>query len=174
VIGLIAGKYVKEYLFDNLAVICFSLIAGGAILLWADQMDHKPHEHDATKFPLLMYLWIGISQCLAMIPGVSRSGATIVSAMLLGADKRAAAEFSFFLAIPTMVGAFAYDFYHSRSEMTADHLGIIAIGFVVSFITALIVVKAFLGYVTRHGFALFAWWRVIVGTLGLVALALGW
>lgn len=174
VIGLIAGKYIKEYLFESLAVICFSLIAGGAVLLWADQMDHKPHEHDATKFPLLMYLWIGISQCLAMIPGVSRSGATIVSAMLLGADKRAAAEFSFFLAIPTMIGAFAYDFYHSRSEMTADHLGLIAIGFVVSFITALIVVKAFLGYVTRHGFAVFAWWRVIVGTLGLVALALGW
>ncbi len=174
VIGLIAGKYIKEYLFESLAVICFSLIAGGAILLWADQMDHKPHEHDATKFPLLMYFWIGVSQCLAMIPGVSRSGATIVSAMLLGADKRAAAEFSFFLAIPTMIGAFAYDFYHSRSEMTADHMGIIAIGFVVSFITALIVVKAFLGYVTRHGFALFAWWRVIVGTLGLVALALGW
>ena len=173
VIGLIAGKYIKEYLFESLAVICFSLIAGGAILLWADQIDHKPHEHDATKFPLLMYLWIGISQCLAMIPGVSRSGATIVSAMLLGADKRAAAEFSFFLAIPTMVGAFAYDFYHSRSEMTADHLGLIAIGFVVSFITALIVVKAFLGYVTRHGFALFAWWRVIVGSLGLIGLALG-
>jgi undecaprenyl-diphosphatase len=108
-----------------------------------------------------------------MIPGVSRSGATIVSAMLLGSDKRAAAEFSFFLAIPTMVGAFAYDFYKSRAEMTMDHIGIVAIGFVVSFITAMIVVKAFLGYVTRHGFVLFAWWRVIVGTLGLIALALG-
>jgi undecaprenyl-diphosphatase len=120
-----------------------------------------------------MYLWIGIAQCLAMIPGTSRSGATIVSAMLLGADKRAAAEFSFFLAIPTMIGAFAYDFYKNRADMTTDHLGIIAIGFVVSFITAMIVVKAFLEYVTRRGFALFAWWRVIVGTLGLVALALG-
>src|SRR6476620_2040111 len=172
VVGLIAGKYIKEFLF-NPWVVCFSLIVGGAILLWVDQVDHKPHEHDATKFPLLTYLWIGIAQCMAMIPGVSRSGASIVAAMLLGADKRAAAEFSFFLAIPTMVGAFAYDFYKSRAEMTTDHLEIIAIGFVVSFVTAMIVVKTFLSYVTRHGFTFFAWWRVIVGTLGLIALAMG-
>ena len=172
VVGLIAGKYIKELLF-NPWVVCFSLIVGGAVLMWVDQLDHNPREHDATAFPLLMYFWIGVAQCLAMIPGVSRSGATIVSAMLFGADKRAAAEFSFFLAIPTMVGAFAYDFYKNRADMTTDHLGIIAIGFVVSFITAIIVVKAFLSYVTRNGFTFFAWWRVIVGTLGLIALALG-
>ena len=172
VIGLIAGKYIKEVLF-NPWVVCFTLIVGGASLLWVDQLDLEPHEHDATKFPLLTYLWIGFAQCMAMIPGVSRSGASIVAAMLLGADKRAAAEFSFFLAIPTMVGAFAYDFYKNRGEMTVDHLGIIAIGFVVSFITAIIVVKTFLNYVTRRGFTLFAWWRVIVGTLGLIALAMG-
>jgi undecaprenyl-diphosphatase len=172
VVGLIAGRYIKEILF-NPWVVCFSLIVGGAVLLWVDQIDHDPHEHDATKFPLPMYLWIGVAQCLAMIPGVSRSGASIVAAMLLGADKRAAAEFSFFLAIPTMVGAFAYDFYRNRAEMTTDHLSIIAIGFVISFITAIVVVKTFLSYVTRHGFTLFAWWRVIVGTLGLIALAMG-
>jgi undecaprenyl-diphosphatase len=172
VIGAAAGGYIKAYLF-NPWVVCFSLIVGGAVLLWVDQLDHKPHEHDATRFPLPMYLTIGFAQCLAMIPGVSRSGASIVAAMLLGADKRAAAEFSFFLAIPTMVGAFAYNFYKNRSEMTTDHLGIIAIGFVVSFVTAIIVVKTFLSYVTRHGFTLFAWWRVIVGTLGLIALAMG-
>ena len=172
VIGAAAGSYIKSYLF-NPWVVCFSLIVGGAILLWVDQLDHKPHEHDATKFPLPMYLAIGFAQCLAMIPGVSRSGASIVAAMLLGADKRAAAEFSFFLAIPTMVGAFAYDFYKNRGEMTADHLGIIAIGFAVSFVTAIIVVKTFLNYVTRNGFTLFAWWRVVVGTLGLIALAMG-
>src|ERR1700674_1232541 len=172
VIGAAAGSYIKAYLF-NPWVVCFSLIVGGAILLWVDQIDHHPHEHDATKFPLPMYLTIGFAQCLAMIPGVSRSGASIVAAMLLGADKRAAAEFSFFLAIPTMVGAFAYDFYKNRGEMTTDHLGIVAIGFVVSFVTAIIVVKTFLTYVTRHGFTLFAWWRVIVGTLGLIALEMG-
>ena len=98
---------------------------------------------------------------------------SLVSAMLFGSDKHAAAEFSFFLAIPTMVGAFAYDLYKSRGEMSFDHMSIIAIGFVVSFVVAIIVVKAFLSYVTRHGFAPFAWWRVIVGTLGLIALALG-
>jgi undecaprenyl-diphosphatase len=172
VIGALAGGFIKAHLFDPW-VVCFALIVGGAILLWVDQLDLKPHEHDATTFPLPMYLKIGFAQCLAMIPGVSRSGASIVAAMLLGADKRAAAEFSFFLAIPTMVGAFAYDLYKNRADMTADHIGIIAIGFVVSFVTAIIVVKTFLSYVTRHGFKLFAWWRVIVGTLGLMALAMG-
>jgi undecaprenyl-diphosphatase len=172
ILGLLFGKLIKSYLF-NPWVVCFSLIVGGAILLWVDQLELEPREHEATRFPLLMYLWIGMAQCLAMIPGVSRSGASIVAAMLLGADKRAAAEFSFFLAIPTMVGAFAYDFYKNRGDFTVDHLGIIAVGFVVSFITAIIVVKSFLEYVTRHGFVVFAWWRVIVGTLGLIALALG-
>ena len=172
VIGAAAGSYIKAYLF-NPWVVCFSLIAGGAILMWVDQLDLKPHEHDATTFPLPMYVSIGFAQCLAMIPGVSRSGASIVAAMLFGADKHAAAEFSFFLAIPTMVGAFGYEFYKNRADMTTDHLGVVAIGFVVSFITAIIVVKMFLSYVTRHGFMLFAWWRIVVGTLGLIALALG-
>ena len=172
IIGLIAGKYIKEVLF-NVWIVCIMLLVGGFVLLWIDRLDLKPRYHDATKFPLLMYLWIGVAQCLAMIPGVSRSGASIVAAMFLGADKRAAAEFSFFLAIPTMVGAFAYDFYKNRAEMTMDHMGVIAIGFVVSFITAMIVVRAFLNFVTRRGFTFFAWWRVIVGTLGLIALALG-
>ncbi|MGF6310900.1 undecaprenyl-diphosphatase [Bradyrhizobium sp. i1.8.4] len=171
-IGLFAGKYIKEALF-NPWIVCFTLIVGGAVLLWIDQLDLKVYEDDATRFPLLMYFWIGVAQCLAMIPGVSRSGASIVAAMLLGADKRSAAEFSFFLAIPTMVGAFAYDFYKNRAEMTTDHLSIVAVGFVVSFITAMIVVRAFLNFVTRRGFTFFAWWRVIVGTLGLIALAMG-
>jgi undecaprenyl-diphosphatase len=172
VLGAALGSYIKLYLF-NPWVVCFSLIVGGAILLWIDQLNLDPVYDDATTFPLPMYFKIGCAQCLAMIPGVSRSGATIVGAMLLGADKRASAEFSFFLAIPTMVGAFVYDLYKSRGDMTMDHSYLIAIGFAVSFITAIIVVKAFLSYVTRHGFVLFAWWRVIVGTVGLLALALG-
>lgn len=172
ILGLLFGRFIKEVLF-NPWVVCFSLIAGGAVLLWVDQQDFRPRHHNAMTFPLPMYLGIGIAQCAAMIPGVSRSGASIVAAMLFGADKRSAAEFSFFLAIPTMIGAFAYDFYKARGDMTFDHSLTIAVGFVVSFITALIVVKTFLDYVTRNGFALFAWWRVIVGTLGLIALALG-
>ena len=117
---------------------------------------------------------IGVVQCLAMVPGVSRSGATIVGAMLLGADRRSAAEFSFWLAMPTMAGAFAYDLYKSHGQMSsAATRSLIAVGFAVSFVCAWIVVKTFLGYVQRHGFALFAWWRVVVGALGLIALALG-
>jgi undecaprenyl-diphosphatase len=108
-----------------------------------------------------------------MVPGVSRSGATIVSAMLLGADRRAAAEFSFWLAMPTMAGAFAFDLYKSHAQMSSGNLLLVAIGFVVSFICAWFVVKTFLDYVSRHGFTLFAWWRVAVGTIGLIALALG-
>jgi undecaprenyl-diphosphatase len=120
-----------------------------------------------------MYFIIGLVQCVSMVPGVSRSGATIVGAMLLGADRRSAAEFSFWLAMPTMAGAFAYDLYKSHSQMSSGNSMLIAIGFAVSFVSAWIVVKTFLGYVQRHGFALFAWWRVIVGALGLIGLALG-
>ena len=120
-----------------------------------------------------MYFINGLAQCLAMIPGVSRSGATIVAALLLGADRRAAAEFSFWLAMPTMAGAFAYDLYKDHGQMTVANSVIVAIGFAVSFVAAWLVVKTFLEYVSSHGFKLFAWWRVIVGSLGLIALALG-
>jgi len=172
VIGALAFGFIKSVLF-NPWVVCFSLIAGGAVLIWIDQLDLKPRYHDATRLPLLTYLWIGFAQCVSMVPGVSRSGATIVSAMLLGVDKRAAAEFSFWLAMPTMAGAFAFDLYKNHSQMTQSNTILIAVGFAVSFVCAWVVVKVFLDYVTRHGFAVFAWWRVIVGTLGLIALALG-
>jgi len=172
VVGALAHDFIKSVLFNEW-LICFMLIAGGAVLLWIDMLDLKPRYHDATKFTLPMYFAIGIVQCAAMVPGVSRSGATIVGAMLLGADRRSAAEFSFWLAMPTMAGAFAYDLYKSHAQMSSGHSVLIAIGFAVSFVCAWIVVKTFLGYVQRHGFALFAWWRVVVGTLGLSALALG-
>jgi undecaprenyl-diphosphatase len=173
IIGAAAHSFIKGVLF-NVWIVCFTLIVGGAILLWVDHMDLDTRYHDATRFSLPMYLIIGLAQCLAMIPGVSRSGTTIVSAMLLGADKRAAADFSFFLAIPTMAGAFTYDLYKSHSLLSADNTVLIAVGFATSFVCAWIVVRTFLDYVTRHGFALFAWWRVIVGSLGLIALALGY
>ncbi len=172
VIGATAYKFIKEVLF-NPWVVCFALIAGGAVLLWIDRLDLKPRYHEATGFTLPMYLVIGLAQCLSMVPGVSRSGATIVSAMLLGADRRAAAEFSFWLAMPTMAGAFAFDLYKSHAQMSSGNLLLVAIGFVVSFISAWFVVKTFLDYVSRHGFTLFVWWRVAVGTIGLIALALG-
>jgi undecaprenyl-diphosphatase len=171
VVGYLGRDFIKNVLFTPW-VICPTLILGGAVLLWVDQLDLKPRHHDALGFSLPMYLGIGVCQCFAMIPGVSRSGATIVSAMLLGADKRSAAEFSFFLAMPTMAGAFTLDLIKSWSQMDAGNVTIVAIGFATSFVAGWIVVKTFLDYVSRHGFALFAWWRVAVGTLGLIGLAL--
>ena len=172
VVGALAYKVIKEVLF-NPWIVCISLIVGGAILFWVDRLDLKPRYRDVTTFSLPTYLIIGIAQCASMIPGVSRSGATIVSAMLLGADRRAAAEFSFWLAMPTMAGAFAYDLYKDHGHLSQSNLVIIAIGFIVSFIAAWFVVKTFLGYVSRNGFTLFVWWRIVVGALGLIALALG-
>jgi undecaprenyl-diphosphatase len=171
VIGLVLHDFIKNVLF-NPWVVCFSLIAGGAVLLYVDSLDLKPRYHDATKFSLPMYLVIGIGQCLAMVPGVSRSGATIVSALLLGADRRSAAEFSFYLAMPTMAGAFVVDFYKNAGSMSSNNMVLVAIGFIMSFIAGWIVVKRLLDYVSGHGFDLFAWWRVIVGTAGLIGLAL--
>jgi undecaprenyl-diphosphatase len=172
VVGALAHDFIKSVLF-NVWIVCFTLIVGGAILLWVDRMNLDTRYHDATRFTLPMYFIIGLAQCLSMIPGTSRAGATIVSAMLLGADRRSAAEFSFWLAMPTMAGAFVYDLYKTRGQLSMDNGIVIAFGFVVSFVCAWIVVKSFLGYVQRHGFGLFAWWRVIVGSLGLIALALG-
>jgi undecaprenyl-diphosphatase len=171
VIGALLHGFIKGVLF-NPWIVCFSLIVGGAVLLYVDSLDLRPRYRDATAFSLPMYFGIGVCQCFAMVPGVSRSGATIVSAMLFGADRRSAAEFSFYLAMPTMAGAFAYDLYKSGAHMSADNILIVAIGFIASFIAGWVVVKSFLDYVSGHGFDLFAWWRVIVGTLGLIGLAL--
>jgi undecaprenyl-diphosphatase len=171
VIGASLHGFIKNVLF-NPWIVCVSLIVGGAVLLYIDSLDLQPRYRDATAFTLPMYLGIGICQCLAMIPGVSRSGATIVSAMLFGADRRSAAEFSFYLAMPTMAGAFAFDLYKSGAHMTTDNMLVVAVGFIMSFIAGWIVVKSFLDYVSGHGFDLFAWWRVIVGTLGLIGLAM--
>ena len=167
VVGALAYHIIKTYLFD-VRVVCVSLIVGGFILLLVDRMDLKPRYHEATGFTLPMYFIIGVCQCFSMIPGVSRAGATIVSAMLLGADRRSAAEFSFWLAMPTMVGAFAYEAFKDRAELAHANIMLIAVGFACSFIFGWIVVKTFLGYVQRHTFALFAWWRIVVGAVGLI------
>jgi len=173
VIGAAFHKTITGVLF-NPWIVCVTLIIGGGVLMWVDTLDLKARHHDATRFSLPMYLGIGFCQCLAMIPGVSRSGATIVGAMFLGADRRSAAEFSFYLAMPTMAGAFVYDLYKNTGEMTGANMLIIAVGFVTSFIAGWIVVKGLLDYVSSHGFGLFAWWRLLVGSIGLIALLLGW
>lgn len=171
VIGALAYHIIKSYLFD-VRVVCISLIIGGFVLLAVDRMNLKPRFHESTEFPLWMYLGIGIIQCISMIPGVSRAGATIVGAMMFGADRRAAAEFSFWLAMPTMVGAFAFEAFKNRHELAHADIAAIAVGFIFAFIFGWIVVKTFLGYVQRHTFALFAWWRIVVGAIGLAALYL--
>jgi len=171
IIGAALHGFIKGVLF-NVWIVCISLIIGGGVLLWIDRLRLRPIYHEATAFPLMTYLIIGFCQCLAMIPGVSRSGATIVSAMLLGADRRAAAEFSFYLAMPTMAGAFAYELYKSWAQISGSSPLIIAVGFITSFIAAWVVVKTFLDYISSHGFSVFAWWRIIVGAVGLIALGL--
>ena len=170
IIGALAHDFIKTVLFETPKLICIMLILGGFVLLAVDRMPLKPRYTDATRFPLPVYFKIGLIQCLSMIPGTSRSGATIVGALLLGTDKRSAAEFSFWLAMPTMVGAFAYDLLKNRDILSTTDLPVIAVGFVSAFVMALLVVRTLLGYVSRHGFALFGWWRLVVGTVGLIAL----
>src|SRR5262249_20453873 len=171
VIGAAAHRYIKDYLFNAPWLICATLVLGGIVLLAVDRMRLKVRYHDAMDLPIPSALIIGFAQCLAMIPGVSRSGSSIVAALLLGADKRAATEFSFFLAMPTMAGAFVYDLYKNYAILAAHDVASIALGFAVSFVSGVLVVRYLLDYVSRHGFALFAWWRIIVGGMGLGALA---
>ncbi|MFN3229195.1 MAG: undecaprenyl-diphosphate phosphatase [Asticcacaulis sp.] len=170
VIGVLAHDFIKTVLFESPAVICVSLIVGGFLLLWLDKKAPAPVHSDAMGLTWKTALLIGLFQCLAMVPGVSRSGATIGGAMLMRVEKRAAAEFSFFLAMPTMAGAFAYDLYKTWDKLDPSDFGLIATGFVAAFITALVVVRVVLDFVSRHGFAPFAYWRIAVGTLGLALL----
>lgn len=170
VIGVFARDFILGVLFDP-RVVCTTLILGGIILILVDRASLPQKETDATRFPLSMYLKIGIFQCVAMIPGVSRSGATIVGAMLMGADRRSAAEFSFFLAMPTMAGAFVWEIWRSHGDLAADDVTMIVIGFVSAFVAGVFVVRSLLSFVARRGFAFFGWWRILVGTLGFIGLA---
>ena len=173
VIGVLTHDFIKRVLFESPVLISVMLILGGVVLLFVDRIARKPVIADATDMPIGKALAIGFVQCLALVPGVSRSGATIVGARLLGASTRAAAEFSFFLSMPTMAGAFAYDLYKNRAILDTSAITEIAIGFAVAFVTAVLVVRWVLGYVSAHGFALFGWWRIIAGGLALLLLSLG-
>ncbi|MFT6674782.1 MAG: undecaprenyl-diphosphatase [Sulfitobacter sp.] len=173
-IGVLAHDFIKTVLFETPMLIAIMLILGGAVLVVVDRIAPEPRHMDAMRFPLPMALAIGFIQCLAMIPGVSRSGATIVGALMMGSSKRAAAEFSFFLSMPTMAGAFAYDLYKNRDVLDASAMGEIAIGFAVAFVAAVLVVRWLLDYVSKHGYALFGWWRIIIGTIALLGLWAGY
>ena len=171
VIGVAAYDLIKQVLFKTPLVVCIALFTGGLILMLVDLFPRKPRFFDCGRYPMLTYLAIGFFQCLAMIPGVSRSGATIVGSLLMGTDKRSAAEFSFFLALPTMGAAVVYDVFKNRKELDFSDFGLIAVGFVTAFITALVVVRFLLEFVSKHGFSIFAWWRIIVGVGGMIGLA---
>ncbi|MBB3764447.1 undecaprenyl-diphosphate phosphatase [Sphingomicrobium lutaoense] len=176
VLGLALGEYIDD-LLENAVVVAWALIVGGIAILiiekWADPPARPDIPEDqvggaVATMSFKKSLLIGLVQCLAMIPGVSRSGATIMGAMSFGIDRKTAAEFSFFLAVPTLTGATALQMFKARDSIVASELGWIGLGAFVSFIVAYIVVKAFMAVVTRYGFAPFAWYRIAVGAAALV------
>ena len=171
IIGVAAHKIIKGVFFESPLLICMSLVVGGIVLLVVDRMNWQPSTRDVMDITPVTALKIGFFQCLAMIPGVSRSGSTIVGAMLLGADKRTAAEFSFFLAMPTMAGAFAYDLYKNWALLAPEDITNIALGFTAAFVAGVVVVRTVLDFISTRGLSFFGWWRILVGGLGLGALA---
>jgi len=169
-LGLIFKDRIDMLLASPL-VVAWAMIAGGGAILVVERYARPGDYQTLGELPVRQVLGVGLLQCLAMIPGVSRSGATIMGALMMGIDRRTAAEFSFFLAIPTMLGASALELWDNRAELAAG-TGVIgwshiAVGFVVSFVVALAVIRLFVGYVSRSGFAPFAWYRIGAGLLAL-------
>ena len=169
VVGVVAHKYIKSVLFNPM-IVAIALIVGGVAILLIERFAQRPRIKAVDDVDLKTAFLIGLCQCLAMVPGVSRAGATIMGARVFRVDRAAAAEFSFFLAIPTMIGATVYDLYKNWSVLSWDHGAVIALGFVAAFISAAIVVGAFVRFISRHGFAVFAWYRIAVGGIALVFL----
>ena len=165
--GVLLHDFIKTVIYETPVVFCVSLIVGGIVLLYVDQLKLTPKYTDITQFPPMLCLYIGLFQMLALVPGVSRSGATIVGSLLMGTDKRSAAEFTFWIAMPIMGGAFVYDLYKSRDYITTE-LGLaVVVGFAMAFVVAFFVVRYLLDYISKHGFAVFAYWRIFVGAVGL-------
>jgi undecaprenyl-diphosphatase len=172
--GLFLADFVESVLYESPRVIATAFIVGGIVMLAVERVHLSTTVREADQTPLGRAFGIGLCQTLALIPGVSRSGATIVGGRLLGLDRAAAAEFSFFLAMPTMTAAFAYKLLEVRHQLQPGRTLEIAIGFVMAFLAALVVVKPFLRYVARSGFAPFAWYRIVMGVGIFVAIGVGW
>jgi undecaprenyl-diphosphatase len=166
VIGVALHKYIKA-LLEKPIVVAVSLIVGGIVILIIERYAQRPRVKSVEDIDWKTALFIGLCQCLAMIPGVSRSGATIMGARVIRVDRATSAEFSFFLAIPTMLGATVYDLFKNWSTLDWHGGGLIAIGFGTAFLSALVVVKPFVRFVSRHGFGVFAWYRIAAGALAL-------
>jgi undecaprenyl-diphosphatase len=171
VAGVFLYRLIKEVLFSPW-VVAVSLIIGGILILVIERVRPQPQILDVDQMRMRTALGIGCCQILAMIPGVSRAGATIMGAMMLRVDRAAATQFSFFLAVPTMLGAAVYDLYKNRAILSVENATIIAIGFVVAFFCALFVVRTLVGFVSRHGFGVFAWYRIAIGLVALLLLVM--
>lgn len=167
IMGMLLHDLIKTVLFTPVVVCAMLLIGGFAILVIEHWKRDKPQIHSIEAIPYKTAFLIGFVQCLSLVPGVSRSGATIMGALCFGVDRKTAAEFSFFQAIPLMIGAVAYDLWKNRDTLDASGASIIAVGFITAFLAALVVVRWMLGFVTKHGFAPFAWYRIVIGALGL-------
>jgi undecaprenyl-diphosphatase len=171
VIGFFAHGFIKSVLFSPW-VVAVMLVLGGVAILLIERNIKMAHHHVIEKFPVSLAVAIGFCQAVAMIPGVSRSGATIMGALLLRVDRRAATEFSFFLAIPTMLAATVYDLWKNRGGLTDEGILVIAVGFITAFLAAMAVVRALIDFISRRGFTPFAWYRIAVGILMLALLTL--
>ena len=172
--GALLNDLVDQVLAESHTVIALAFIIGGVVMLLVERANPKVLVTQVDQTPLSRAFGIGLCQTLALIPGVSRSGATIVGARVLNLDRATAAEFSFFLAMPTMTAAFVYKLVDVKDYLTADRALEIGVGFVMAFVAALIVVRPFLTFVARAGFAPFAWYRIVLGTAMLVAVGAGW
>jgi undecaprenyl-diphosphatase len=174
VLGLVFGKAIKAHLFTA-GVVATTFIVGGLVILWAERRQHAPARvTDVDAMTPLDALKVGLVQCLAMIPGTSRSGATIIGGMLLGLSRQTATDFSFYLAIPTLVGAGAYSLFKERALLTAADLPLFAVGLVFSFLSAWACVRWLLRYIASHDFRPFAWYRIAFGLLVLLTSWMGW
>src|SRR6476659_9945003 len=174
VLGLLFSKYSKSYLFHAVPV-ALAFIVGGVVILLVERNPQKQFRVETTQaMTWLDALKVGIAQCFALIPGTSRSGATIIGGMLFGLSRTAATEFSFFLAVPTLVAAGAYDFWKNRALFSRDDIGLFAVGSVAAFISAFVVIRWLIRYVATHDFKPFAWYRIAFGAVVLVTAYLGW
>ncbi|EFE8345395.1 undecaprenyl-diphosphate phosphatase, partial [Escherichia coli] len=173
-IGLTLGQTVKELLFNNIA-IAIGLIVGGLIIIWIEKNPPKVRAQEVEDLTVKDAIWIGLIQVLSLIPGTSRSGATIIGAMFLGVSRKAATEFSFFLGIPVIIGAGLLDLYQSYDVYsTTEDWTVLAVGIIVSFISALLLIRALVAYVAKRDFMVFAWYRIASGLLILLFAFTGW
>ncbi|MBK5001488.1 undecaprenyl-diphosphate phosphatase [Pseudomonas sp. S31] len=173
VLGVLFADLIHEYLFNPITVAA-ALVVGGFIMLWAERREHRVEVDHVDDMRWSHALKIGFVQCVAMIPGTSRSGSTIIGGLLFGLSRKAATEFSFFLAMPTMVGAAVYSGYKYRDLFQPSDLPVFALGFVTSFIFAMIAVRALLKFIANHSYAVFAWYRIVFGLLILATWQFGW